>query len=481
MQRLAAERARAENARTWRTPGEMAQVLDPTTIQTPALRLIDDELVRLTDTPDGRLIISMPPQEGKSQRISRRFPTWLLQQRPDTRIAVASYAHTVARRFGRMVRDDITTNSALLGFTVRPDLSAQNEWELTGHLGGMYAVGIGGALTSRPVDALVIDDPLKDREQADSPVYRDRCWDWWLEVGATRLAPGAPVVLVLTRWHEDDLAGRLLAAEDGHLWRVLNIPAQADHHPEAGETDPLNREPGQFLQSARGRTTEQWEAIKVRSGARTWASLYQGRPSPESGDVWQRQWWRRYITLPWSVDSDGAYRVDADEVIQTWDMAFKDTKSSDYVVGAVLGRWGAEVRVLDLLHRRLSFTDTLVAFKATCRKWPQATAKLVEDKANGTAVIDTLRREIGGIVPINPKESKYARATAVSPFIEAGNVLVPTPEIALFDVEALIDEAAAFPNGSHDDQVDAMSQGLARLLLQGQRRGRQMRFHGRAA
>ena len=421
------------------------------------------------DSPDHMYLAgrTMIPTHN-SQRASRRFPLWALQRNPDLRIAMASYEANIARRWGRAVRDDITVHGSRLGLAVRGDVSAQNEWQLVGHDGGMISVGIGSALTGRPADLILIDDPVKDREQADSKTYRDRAWDWWIEVAAARLSPEASVIVILTRWHEDDLAGRLLSAEDGHLWRVINIPAQADHKPEHGEADILGRAPGEFLESARGRTREQWEAIKLRSGARTWNALYQGRPAPEGGNVWQRGWWGRYATRPWSQQPDGSYRVeDADEVITSWDMTFKDTKGSDYVVGSVLGRRGATVWMLDQVHARLSFTDTIAAFTRLSAKWPQATAKLVEDKANGTAVIDTLRSKIPGIIAVTPQESKYSRANAVAPFIEAGNVLLPEAAIALFDVDGFIDEAAAFPNAAHDDQVDAMSQGLARLLLDG--------------
>ena len=400
-----------------------------------------------------------------SQRISRRFPLWVLTQRPDTRIAIASYELGVARRWGRVIRDDIYTHGHLLGLRVRDDLAAQHEWQLEGHEGGVYSVGIGGALTGRPVDLLVIDDPIKDRVQADSPTYRERVWDWWLEVGSTRLAPGAPVVLVLTRWHEDDLAGRLLAAEDGHLWRVVNIPAQADHDPAKGETDPLGRAPGEYLISARGRTPEQWEAIKIRSGSRTWAALYQGRPAPAEGDVFKRGWWRFYTQPRWAVRADGAHLVTgADEVIQSWDMTFKDGTGSDYVVGQVWGRWGIQVYLLDQVRARMTFTEARSAVRELAAKWPQAVLKLVEDKANGPAVINSLSRTVPGLVPEEPHGSKLARASAIAPFVEAGQVWLPAPEIAPW-VGDLVEECAAFPNAQHDDQVDAMSQALNRLLL----------------
>lgn len=471
-----ADRVEGRRTSAWPTPGDLAKALDARTVQTPALELIDSALADIAaHLRDGRrLIISMPPQEGKSQRASRRFPTWLLTRNRDLRIAIASYEHRTARRWGRDIRNDIAANPQL-GLSVAKDSSAADEWTLEGHAGGVYAVGIGGALTGRPVDLLIIDDPIKDREQADSAVYRDRVWDWWTDVAVGRLAPGAPVVLILTRWHEDDLAGRLLAADDGHLWQVINIPALADHRPETGQTDLLGRKPGQWLKSARGRTDAQWEAIRISVGARTFTALYQGRPSPESGDVLLRDWWRRYTVPPWSQQPDGSYSVAEGTLLQSWDMAFKDTKSSDFVVGQVWAHHSAQALLVDQVRARLSFTDTIAAFTRMCERWPQSAAKLVEDKANGTAVIDSLRLKIPGIVAVNPTESKYARAQAVAPFVEAGNALIPDPGVALFDVEGFVEECAAFPNAAHDDQVDAMSQALSRLLVAYTPRGPRMR------
>jgi len=449
----------------WATPGALAVDLDPKTVQTPALDLIDDALVWAYNTPDARLIISMPPQEGKSQRTSRRFPLWALTQNPDLRVAITSYEAGVARRWGRAIRDDVIVNGHELGLTVRDDLAAQHEWQLRGHEGGVYTAGVGGALTGRPVDLLVIDDPVKDRKQADSLVYREAVWDWWTDTAATRLAPGAPVVVILTRWHHDDLAGRLLAAEDGHLWRVVNIPAQADHRPELGQSDPIGRQPGEFMASARRRTTPQWEAIKVRSGPRTWASLYQGHPTPDAGDLFPADW-DRYSTPLWTERPDGSRWVNgADvEVVQSWDMTFKDTKASDYVVGQVWLRVGVDAYLLDQVRARLSFTGTIEALRALTARWPQAVAKFVEDKANGPAVINALARQVPGLIPVEPEGSKYARAAAVSPFVHSRNVHLPTAEL-LPNVEDLLLEAAAFPNSAHDDTIDAMSQALNRLLL----------------
>lgn len=458
-----------EPARKYATPGELAKALDPRTVQTPALDLIDQFLVDLFSTPDGRGIISMPPQEGKSTRVAKDFVTWVHTMNPECRVVTASYGQGLANRNGLALRRNIADNPQHIPLRIAADNGAKHEWEIAGHRGGVLSVGIGAGLTGRPADLMVIDDPIKDRKEADSALIRQNVWDWWTDSASTRLAPGAPVVLILTRWHEDDLAGRLLAAEDGHLWRVLNIPAQADYDPAKGQVDPLGREPGEYMISARGRTTAQWEAIKVARGSRTWNALYQGRPSPAEGGIFKREWWDqpggRYNAPLWIVRNDGAHiALHMDEVIISWDMAFKDTSSSDFVVGQVWSRRGADAYLLDQIRGRMDFVTTCSAFRELAAKWPQATLKIVEDKANGTAVINALRRIVPGIVPESPTESKEARASAVSPLAEAGNVHLPEPEIAPW-VGDLIEELAAFPNGAHDDQADTLSQALNRLVL----------------
>lgn len=451
--------------RKWDSPGALARELNPATINTRALELIDEALVELADTPDGRLIITMPPQEGKSTRAAKDFPIWLLQQNPDLRIVTASYSQNLANRNGRAIRNTIIANPSLK-LNIAADNGSVSDWTLEGHDGGVLGVGIGAGVTGRPAEVLIIDDPIKDRKEADSEVFRDSRWDWWTDAASTRLAPGAPVVVILTRWHEDDLAGKLLAAEDGHLWTVLNIPAEADHDPEAGETDPLGREPGEFMVSARGRTLKQWAAIKIRSGSRTWAALFQGRPAPAGGGIFHTDWWQEYENPLWIERPDGArILTEFDELLISWDMAFKDTAQSDYVVGQVWMRRGANVYLLDQIRARMDFVETCRQFKVLAARWPQAVLKLVEDKANGSAVISALSKLVGGIVPEEPSGSKVARASAISPFVESKNVFLPSAELAPW-VGDFIDEAAMFPNGHNDDSIDTMSQALNRMLLQ---------------
>jgi predicted phage terminase large subunit-like protein len=450
----------------WDAPGEMALALDPRTNQTPALDLIDQALVDVAEGRCTRLMISMAPQEGKSERTSRRFPTWMLARYPWLRIAIVSYAHGIARRWGRRIRDDIGEHTDQLGITVDPGNSAANEWSLLGHEGSVYCVGVQGALTGKPVDLLIIDDPYKNGEQADSEAWRETVEDWWTEVAVPRLGPGVACVIIQTRWRHDDLTGWLQRRDDGIDWRVINIPAQADHDPAKGETDPLGRTPGEYMVSARGRTVEQWEQRQREVGARAWNALFQGRPTPASGNVFQRPWFENnaYKQPQW-IEHGGVYTgLGFDEIVQSWDMAFKATDGSDYVCGQVWGRRGIDAYLLDQMHGHMDFVGTCSAVRALTARWPQATAKYVEDKANGTAVINMLKRTVPGLIPVEPEGSKVARAAAVSPLVQAGNVHVPDVDLAAW-VDDLIEEAVGFPRAKHDDRVDAMSQALNRLLI----------------
>lgn len=464
---LRERRARMARAK-WPAPGDLAAQLDPSTKNPPHLRKIDEALGRVARGELKRLIITMPPQEGKSERTSHYGALWLLLQDPDLRIAIASYEQETAMRWGRLIRNDLITYR--LGLDLQADSKAAARWNVAGRKGGVYCVGIGGALTGRAVDVLLIDDPIKDRKQADSETERKAAWDWWTDVARTRLAPNAPVILIMTRWHDDDLAGRILANDTTGEWELLHIPAIADHDPAKGETDAIGRDVGEVLPSAREWEPGRWESVRRDVGERSWNALYQGRPAPAEGDVWLRSWWRFYDQVIWDTYEDGSRIAPwAEEVFHSWDMAFKDRKGSDFVVGQVWGLRNNEMYLLDQVRARMTFTRTLEEVRGLKARWPQTGAILVEDKANGTAVMDSLRLEVPGLIPINPKESKEARAQAGAPFVQARNVVIPTQRIAPWS-DGFVDEAASFPNGTHDDQVDATSQAIARVFLGGRAR-----------
>jgi predicted phage terminase large subunit-like protein len=454
------------------TPGELARAIDPHVVQTPALDLIDQALVDVAEGRCNRLMINMPPQEGKSWRVTTATPLWMLGRNPDLRIAILSYGQDLADEFGRNIRDAITNNAGDegtldLGLRIARDNGAVRRWRIAGHRGGVRSVGISGGLTGRPADIIIIDDPFKSDLDAESETWRERVWKVWQGVVNTRLAPNAPVILVMTRWHHDDLAGRLLKAPDAHRWRVINIPAQADHNPAKGETDPLGRDVGEFLVSSRGRTPQEWEAIRVAVGSRVWGSLYQGHPTPSEGGVFKRQWWRFYDHARAVQRSDGTWHaIGADEVVISVDCAFEDASTSDWVVLQVWARRGTRMWLLHQVRDRLDLPATAAALEQLAAAWPQARRKLVEKKANGHGVIQVLRGKVGGLIPIVPTESKVSRANGVSAFVEGGDVELPHPSLAPW-IGTFVDEAAEFPHGSHDDQVDGMTQALNKLLVQG--------------
>lgn len=451
---------------TYKTPGEIMTALNPKLTLTPALRLLNDFLVKAIAKPDSRNMVTFAPQEGKSTTVSVWLPIFALIQDPERRIIIACATQSLAESFVRQVRDIIRTNPQL-GLRISPGLDRQSEFKLDGHAGGVYAVGVGGTLNGRPCDLMVIDDPNKDYAEAASPTISGKVFEWYRGTAAMRLAPGAPVIVLQTRWHENDLIGRLLK-EAPDRWELLRIPAQADHKPEKGEADPLGREPGEFMISARGRTLEQWEQRKREAGPKMFAAQFQGTPSPDEGGIFPGKW-ARYKQPLWVERQNGVRTVPgigrADhELIQSWDLAFKGTDSSDYVVGQVWLRVGAQAYLLDMVRERMNFTQTLDAIRGLSAKWPQAYAKYIEDKANGPAVMSMLAGKVGGLIPVNPEGGKISRANAVSAYAHSGDILLPSSEL-LPNVGELLEELKLFPASSHDDSVDALTQAVSQLLL----------------
>lgn len=414
-----------------------------------------------------RLILTLPPRHSKSMTVSETFPSYFIGKNPDRKVIEVSYGDSLAKKFGRANRRKIEEyGQHLFGIRISPENASVTNWSIQGHSGGMVSAGIGGPITGEGADLLIVDDPIKNREQAESVTYREKIWDEWQNTLLTRLHPGARIIIIMTRWHEDDLVGRLLDTE-GNQWTVVNFPAEAEGR------DPLGRAVGDPLWPEHGYGSAWLAETKIRVGSRVWNGLFQQRPTPQEGSIIKRHWWRfwRYPNrdMPPVVvrDERGEYvNVEAvplpiafEEMAQSWDMAFKDTQESAYVVGQVWSRRGAEKFLMDQVRERLDFVETVSAVKALSAKWPHTYWKWVEDKANGPAVISVLRQTISGLIPIEPDGSKEARAYAVTPQIEAGNVYLPHPLIAPW-VSTFIEECASFPNGKYNDQVDAMTQAL---------------------
>jgi predicted phage terminase large subunit-like protein len=412
------------------------------------LAYLSAKLEQLEKRKIKRLLVSMPPRHGKSFLIDWFFPAWWLVRHPSDRVILAGYGETFARTWGARVRDTILENADDFNLLVNKERTAADDWELTSK-GGMLCVGVGGALMGRGANLLIIDDPIKSEEEANSETYREKMWDWWQTTAYTRLEPDGVVVGVMTRWHTDDLFARIIANDESKEWTVINIPA------EALENDELGRAPGEWLWPDRFPASE-YEERKRTLNPWWWAALYQQSPTPEGGGLLKRDWWRFYHTPP----------EDFDQMIQSWDLSLKDKETSDYCVGQLWGRKGSNCYLLDQVRGKFDLKQVCDHMIRWTLKYPKAIAKLVEDTAMGPALKNTLQNKVQGIIPIPVKNtSKRSRVENAVPILQGGNCYVPERESGEKDkwVMDFIEELTNFPKGANDDQVDAFTQAMAYL------------------
>lgn len=280
-------------------------------------RLLIEKLEAVERGDIKRLIVEMPPRHGKSEIVSVQFPSWFIGKNPDKSIITASYASELAIDFGGQTRNLINTpefKNVFNEIKLAQDSQAKNNWRIEGHRGRYVATGVGGAITGKGADVLVIDDPIKNREEADSEVIREKVWKWYTSTARTRLAPNGSIVIVHTRWHDDDLIGRILASENAGLWEVINFPAIAiEDEPNRKKGEPLW--PEQY-------TLEALEEIKSDIGLYEWSSLYQQSPVSEENQEFRKDWFK--------------YRTHEDvskmltRKFATIDTAISKTSSADY-------------------------------------------------------------------------------------------------------------------------------------------------------
>jgi predicted phage terminase large subunit-like protein len=405
-----------------------------------------------------RLILALPPRHGKSEIASRHLPAYIMGRNPDAKIISASYGADLARRMNRDVQRIIDTpkykeifpDTRLWGKNVRADATGSfmrnsDMFEVVNRKGAYVGAGVGGSITGMGFDYGIIDDPYKNRQDASSPTVRQTIWDWFVSTFYTRKEGSAKILIIITRWHEADIVGVLefLQKNDptAEKWDMLSLPAIA-------EKDEKYRKKGEALWPSKFPLSVLF-ATKKLLGSYEFGALYQQHPTPQEGGVIKRDWIKTYNAPP----------AHFDDIIQSWDMAFKDTTSGSYVVGQVWGRIGADNYLLDQVRRKMDFVETVKAVRLMSAKWPDAWSKVVEDKANGPAVISTLKRSVPGLIAFMPNGSKESRLYAVSPLFEAGNVHIPVRDWT----QDYIEELVSFPNGTNDDQVDCSSQALIRL------------------
>lgn len=372
---------------TWGSPADMALALDPGYRVRGHLRYLSDRLAaavaRVEAGESVFLLVSMPPRLGKSHLASTYFPAWCLHKHPDWPIMLLSHAPDLASGWGRQVRR-LVEERPELGLRVAADAGAVTDWEVAdedGEVkgGGVLSKSIRQSVTGRGAKVMILDDVVKDFADAHSESSREFVWNWWTANSRTRLHPPSLVVVIGTRWHEDDIIGRLRSPEyegDPDQWEVISFPALAED-PEAVDPvtkapfgpDPLGRAAGEPLLSpivdeTPEQALERWADIRRSVGSYAWASLFQQTPSPAKGGIFNNDWWRFWRP----GDLDG---LEWDRLITSWDCAFKSTSASDYVVGQLWGAVGADRYLLRQVRARMSFTETLAAMRDFVREAPE--------------------------------------------------------------------------------------------------------------
>ncbi|MCF0086577.1 MULTISPECIES: terminase family protein [unclassified Streptomyces] len=408
-----------------RSPGGLAAVLTRgKEMQAPHLDIIDRIYQRIAAGERIKAMVTMPPRAGKSRRTSRWGPTWYLRRQPDHRFMLASYAAHLADDHGRWIRNTITEHAPTLGINLKYGSQAANRFDIDGHEGGMVTAGVGGPLTGRGAHVACVDDPFKGSEDAGSPTQRERVWDWWQSVLLTRLEPRGSVLLVNTRWDDDDLSGRLLK-EEAEDWIVIDLPALA-----LSADDPLGRQPGEALWPERY-NEDDYARIRKSVGERVWWALYQQQPRPLEGGVWQWSWITGHRISPAAfrgvdlarslvaIDPSGGSGTANDETGIT--AAGRDTAGELYLFADRSGRhgansWGTEACLLALDTDADAFVvETNFGGDMTRQVLVQAWQEL--ERAGRTQ-----GRPMPRIIEVNAKQGKRLRAEPIAQLYEQGHV-----------------------------------------------------------
>ena len=421
---------------------------------TPHLQAIDRELTDSIRQGDGRLILSVPPRHGKSELASKYFPAWFVGAFPHRRVILSSYEADFASSWGRKARTLLDEQGHRFGVKVARDSSAANRWDVEGHGGGMTTAGVGGPITGKGADLLIIDDPVKNYEEAHSQTFRDRAWDWFTSTAYTRLEPGATCVVIMTRWHEDDLVGRIKTRLGHENWRDVLFPALCEV-----DGDSLGRRRGDPLWPERF-DAARLAAIKATLGGYQFSSLYQQRPTPEEGGMFKREWLSRFV----DAVPNGCKRC------RGWDKAATEN-AGDHSAGVLLavdddgifyvehverGQWSSGAR--NKIIYQTAELDVLRAGRDNYAVWVER-----EGGSGGKESAEISVRELAGFDAHAELVTgdKVARSRAFAAQCEAGNVRLVRGGWN----EAYISELCGFPNGSNDDQVDASSLAFNKLVL----------------
>jgi predicted phage terminase large subunit-like protein len=414
----------------------------------PHLQFYIAQLDRVTSGEVRKLMVSMAPRHGKTETGTVRYPVYRLERDPALRVIIAAYNQTLAEKFSRKAR-----KIAKERFSLSTERRAAEDWE-TEAGGGLRAVGVGGGITGMGADLIEIDDPVKSRQEAESEAYRERVYDWYTDDLYTRQEPGCSVILTQTRWHVDDLAGRILNSEDGPNWTVINLPAIAE------ENDPLGRPLGEAL------CPERYDLLALEDrrrvlGEDSFLALFQGRPRPAEGGRFKRKWFRY-----WERTEEGYFRLlhhgRDPEVIRpefltvfaTVDSGVSEKTAADPTVISVWGLTrGLDLLLLDRVRDRMSDPDAIHAAKDVQARWNPAYYG-VENAGIGKPRAQNMRAAGLPVREISVHTDKISRSATAVVRCEAGQIFWPAKVSWLEEWES---EHLDFPDGAHDDQVDTTS------------------------
>lgn len=428
------------------------------------------------------LLLSVPPQHGKSTTVTETLPSWFLGKHPEDAVIIAGYEGTFAESFSRRNRDKFNEYAEdIFGVKPNPNVQGVALWE-TEQGGKCRAAGLKAGITGYPAELFIIDDPIKNKEQAQSDTMLAKIHDEMAPSVQTRIHPGGKLIVIQTRWVENDCIGWIQEHWHDYIWADINIPCEC----EDAATDPLGRKPGEAIMGEhmgdldlpqKIRKDNIWlkgakQLVIAADGTYTWNALYQGHPTAENGNLFAKDSWQYYRLCdlgdhPW------------DYLQLSVDATFKQTETSDKVAIELWGIRDNDAWLVRLVNKRMGFTATVSKIQQILKEWPGIDELVIEDKANGSAIIDTLQYTEGipPIVGVNPLGGKFSRAQAISPFVAARRCHIrtdwtplevqdmePSGRLLRQPHEEFIEQLAHFPYAKNDDMVDACSQALARII-----------------
>jgi len=436
------------------------------------IRVLNKLLFDISSRKIKRLIVNMPPRHGKSELISRYYPVWYLGTFPSHRVILACYGASLAETFGRKVKNILTEfGGSIFNIQINPSSKSAKRFDLQKHEGGMDFVGADGAITGKGANLFIIDDPVKNDAESNSLNMREKLWDWFNATAMTRLEPDGILIIVMTRWHEDDLCGRIIANNeivtlDEYLRNDCNLNNEpwilAKLSAIATEEDCLGRKKGDALWEKRY-SEKQLKNIEKNSGSYRYAALYQQTPAPANGNIFKRNFFRYftedddfYYLKPILQDFETKKTVAKSEcpVYAVVDLAVTKKETSDYTVIIIFMLTGKkDILIREVIREKFEGSEHTGLIRNINEIWHPSIIG-IESVQYQLSLIQTLREKGFAIKELKPEKDKFTRALTMKSRLEAGKIFLFEKALWLNDFE---EELMMFPNAAHDDQVDAFA------------------------